>query len=464
MISFSKYLLVGLLVASMTVDCAATGRLFRRKCARRSCAEQVCAGQVCAGRSCDSSAPVSACRTAAAAQPSAAAFSSVASQVNRDSCGPATEPFIAETTCPAFSAATEFESASRLETHGLVLPAPTPIETIGPKSGGPETGEHDPPGSRIVSPIDLPANQPIVAPAPVAAAKAIDTPTASLGSSTESSTESSTGSSLSSPARTPSSTATPAARIVGDRYADDDDLFGPTAPEISSNQTPATDPAATTPTANIPTTNSGDLGLFDEPAPAAEAAASPDTPLPDSIFPESSKPESAQEQPGTKESETDEPDTKDPETTDPKPLPESDIFDLTGLFESRRSEFLDELPTGSTQSSAVESSENQGSELFGADFSNLEERPSVLADAGGLQSDADRTWTDDTATFQCQARLVHVTSKNVILRRASGAELRVPYARLGQADLQFVHQQVVALRVARSRYAAAEKLAVAWAR
>ena len=87
----------------------------------------------------------------------------------------------------------------------------------------------------------------------------------------------------------------------------------------------------------------------------------------------------------------------------------------------------------------------------------------ALTQAGGLQSETLRTWSDNTATFECRARLVRVTPRNIVLRQSTGTQRVVPLSRLADADLRFVHQQITALRVVRARNVAAEKLlATAW--
>jgi hypothetical protein len=88
--------------------------------------------------------------------------------------------------------------------------------------------------------------------------------------------------------------------------------------------------------------------------------------------------------------------------------------------------------------------------------------PAVLTVGGGLQSNANRIWSDNTAKYHCEARLLGVVQGKVVLAQAGGKISRVALRRLSGADLDFVYQQVVAKREMLARQAEAEKLATAW--
>ena len=92
------------------------------------------------------------------------------------------------------------------------------------------------------------------------------------------------------------------------------------------------------------------------------------------------------------------------------------------------------------------------------------EQRQVLSLDGGLHSERFRSWSDNTAQFSCDARLVKVTSSQIVLLCANGQQTGVALDRLAGSDLEFVRKQVSALRILRSREMAAEKLAVAWTR
>jgi len=376
----TRYLLVGMLVATMTVDCAATIRLFRKRCDACVC-RPVCRKTVCRKTSCRK-------------------------KCSKHSCTIPTvvchtyEP-VADTTCHGCAAAAQLEMVT--EEH--IVPAPAPVEM-----NVPEVVEQDPLDESMFEPIDPPANQAIIPPAPVAVPEAIAIPTT--------------------PA--PTIVSPPEAGIVGDRYSNESDPVGPPAPEVAPTPAPVADPAPV----------EDPLDLFDEPTPTVEESA----PM--------------------------EPEEIEPAREDPQPEPELDDEGLFGPAESSDTEKPDEQPVDTQQPEPVEPNEEDGKDdneedsydPFGENLFGPHEETAVLSAAGGLHSEADRTWTDNSATFQCKARLVHVTAKSVVLHRDSGAKLVVPYARLGQADLLFVQQQVIALRVAHAREGAAEKLAVAWAR
>jgi len=80
------------------------------------------------------------------------------------------------------------------------------------------------------------------------------------------------------------------------------------------------------------------------------------------------------------------------------------------------------------------------------DLFGYQEAPQQLRRVGGLESLETKTWTDDTGKFQCDARLLRTTSSAVVLVKPNGYRATVPMKRLSEADLRFVHQQVVAKR------------------
>ena len=97
------------------------------------------------------------------------------------------------------------------------------------------------------------------------------------------------------------------------------------------------------------------------------------------------------------------------------------------------------------------------------DFFSDVPRPAALSAPGGLESNSHRTWTDNTAKYHCEARLVSVTPREVVLAKANGQLKTVSLRRLSDADLTFVHEQVVAKRELLARQNASEKLASHWA-
>ncbi len=116
-----------------------------------------------------------------------------------------------------------------------------------------------------------------------------------------------------------------------------------------------------------------------------------------------------------------------------------------------------EAPENSEESDIPHPEEDSFDDLFGQVVP-----PAELSTPGGLLSNLTRQWTDDTAKYQCEARLVHVMKDKVVLANARGSELAVSLARLSDDDLKFVHQQVVAKRALLASQAAGEKLASAF--
>ena len=240
-------------------------------------------------------------------------------------------------------------------------------------------------------------------------------------------------------------TAEPPAAGVGDRYSNSNDLIGPA-------------PAAATPTPadpiEPPATDADPNDLFDEPITPPTEDEKPIAPQPQSnsdvedLFGPWESPEAAD---FTEASYVPEPEATQ-EVIAPATLPapaQPGSADSDEGADPLNDDPLDDDPIGE--------------DPFGEDFSmNQRDFPAVLREAGGLQSDADRTWTDNTSKFECEARLARVTAKNVVLLQSAGGELTVPFARLAKADLHFVRDQITALRVVRAHNAAAEKLAVAW--
>jgi hypothetical protein len=84
----------------------------------------------------------------------------------------------------------------------------------------------------------------------------------------------------------------------------------------------------------------------------------------------------------------------------------------------------------------------------------------ALDEAGGLTSSAVRVWNDAAGQHSCDARLAAVSADGVVLERAEGDEVRVPFESLSNADLQFVRRQIHASQFQR----AAENAAIAASR
>jgi|GEM_PF-3807766 len=426
-----KCFLVGVLVPAMTVDCLALGGgLFRRGRCPAACCCNPCPPEPCDVDLCVTSARATcACSGIALENPCP---SSKATRVAAEcsSCSAATSlQVVAEATS---SVAVDDVSEIAASEMSEMLAPPTPVERPQPREvSAPEISaseifdtqiksaedNSDPdettkaPSQTVQPPLEKPAELAPLAP------QQLTVPT------TSSTTETRPAPELEQPS---------APNLVGDRYSN----------------TASTPPA---PTESEPAPTSEAIDPFDEPEPTSDTLpqTAPETPI---------------EQPASEEEDLFGPD--DTEVV----LIGRDKENKEGSVETPQTtkSFLPtplrqeiELPTLEETATPVETEEVPFDPFGDGEFS-LETKPSTLNVVGGLQSATFRTWTDNSGRHQCQARLVHVTAKHVTLRQASGTKLVVPLARLASRDLHFVHQQVVALRVARNCQTAAEKLAVAW--
>ncbi len=375
--------LIGILVCGTVVDHAAARKLFRGGSCCRKCHLKC----------------IEACPTACPAPISA-------------DCGERHDgEVIADSACQSCAAEMPSEYVPATVVEELAVPTPAPVELSGPMI------EYTPAVETLESPIESPSYQPSLPPAPVAVPKSIEiNPPASTAPTV-----------VEPPIAEPPVVEPPAAEVVGDRYSNNDELFGPASPADYPSP---------------PVDNAGNDDLFDEPAPPAEEDDTSETPLPIPL--------------------------PDPEPEPQTKLNDGDLFGPANAEQPAEPDVSEENeaePAEQPQDAEPPAPEpDESYDPFAENLTRLDTQSTVLKKAGGLQSKAERTWTDNTATFECQARLLRVTAKSVILQQSTGAKLVVPFARLANNDLQFVHGQVTALRVARAQNAAAEKLAVAWAK
>lgn len=225
------------------------------------------------------------------------------------------------------------------------------------------------------------------------------------------------------------------AEIVGDRYSNNSSTSDQPAPVEPFTPTPAASEAADD-TDDIfgepPTTDPSETpSATSQPEPVEPAAVEPpaEEPVSEGPVPEDSAPDESSSE------------------------SEDDVEQIFGPTDSATDEPNEEEPA---------EKEEEPFDPFSINFQDISEQVSILSAAGGLRSDSDRTWTDNTAAFGCEARLVHVTAKSVVLLRSNGNQLTVPLARLSNADLHFVQQQIIALRLVRAQEATANKLAASW--
>lgn len=97
---------------------------------------------------------------------------------------------------------------------------------------------------------------------------------------------------------------------------------------------------------------------------------------------------------------------------------------------------------------------------FSQSLRNIEKHLVLLSSPGGFNSDHYRTWTDNTESFRCDAKLLRVTAEHVVLIRSTGQRAEVSFSRLSDADLEFVKQQLIAKRQLRSQSSVLGKFAV----
>ncbi len=246
-------------------------------------------------------------------------------------------------------------------------------------------------------------------------------------------------------------------------------LATPDTPTTPEPTTPLPGPAETPDPSIVGDrySNSGDTGAAQTPA-----ESTPNTPTPsadgeagdvDDIFgePTSSPPE-----------ESSDPFPAQPAEEAPSPEPANDVEDIFGPSTSTAQDAADVVaaesnPIENSDMSAVavlSPNKERAVDPLGHDSQVLLVQKSVLSSAGGLKSKSNRTWTDNTAKYECEARLVRVAEKHVVLIRSSGKQVTVPFSRLANDDLHFVRQQLTALRSVKTRDAEAAKLAVQWSR
>jgi hypothetical protein len=74
----------------------------------------------------------------------------------------------------------------------------------------------------------------------------------------------------------------------------------------------------------------------------------------------------------------------------------------------------------------------------------------VLREDGGLASEANRVWVDNTGHYTTRGRLVAFLDGHVRLLKDNGRTSTVPLARLSENDLEFVNRQASAQKDARA--------------
>jgi hypothetical protein len=80
---------------------------------------------------------------------------------------------------------------------------------------------------------------------------------------------------------------------------------------------------------------------------------------------------------------------------------------------------------------------------------DLFKQSAVLREAGGLASDENREWIDNTGQYKTRGRLITFLDGHVRLLKENGHTTTVPLYRLSQHDLDFVNRQASAQRATR---------------
>lgn len=217
----------------------------------------------------------------------------------------------------------------------------------------------------------------------------------------------------------------PAQETFAEPVANDDaedDIVNNTL--VEPETTPAAEPAQIEPATDPQPAEAEDSGdefgsIFDEPEAASaeesepiveenETAEEPEENLFDDMFDEPAEP-----------TETEEPDSSSTESAE-EPAEES-------------------APEEAEEPAESDDSEDDFDDLFGSDSI-----PAKLRIAGGLHSTQTRHWTDNTARYHCEARLVSLDTDAIVIEKANGSMKRVPLRRLSKSDVQFVRGQDVA--------------------
>lgn len=409
---YLKLVLVGLLVSTLVVDVASAGWLFRRLCRACKCPRPCRVA-------CE---PLDPCETEQVAASCCPADSE--SVVISESIA---APIVVEESRPEPAACATCGEALESDEAQVESEAPTPFEThpesiVAEEHPGPATQPMDSATELEASPsaaappllAEPAASQPSLMPSPIMPA----------------------------PAETPVGDPAPATVDLGGRYADEQQPLDPPA---------ESDPLTAPPVTNTANTKDSMSDLFDDPIPADESEAAEtaeEKPMPE-VMPapvdEAEGPADLSDLFGPLPAET--PDEIESEAIEPQPEEAEPETPSAPAEEAPATESPDE----------EEDIKTDLDDLFSQDATWQQ-----LTVAGGLHGHLLRTWTDNTGKFSCDAKLVRVSPREVVLLRADQSELKVPLQKLSEADLHFVRDQVVALRSVRAR-SSTEKLAVAWA-
>jgi hypothetical protein len=205
---------------------------------------------------------------------------------------------------------------------------------------------------------------------------------------------------------------------------------------------PADEPPADDPADDI---SPIDPGLFDPPAGDDEPEVEPapaDEPTPAETQPPAEPPTEPESDPleglfgdSALPADVDAPASDDPFSTVPSAADESAPSTATPPAGNA-------APTEEPESDAADSS----GELDPFNPFGTASAPPESKEALALFDGQPRVWTDASGRHSCEARLVDLTARGVVLFRDDGAELRINYRRLSNADLRFLRERIDAVR------------------
>jgi hypothetical protein len=135
-----------------------------------------------------------------------------------------------------------------------------------------------------------------------------------------------------------------------------------------------------------------------------------------------------------------------PETTPPVDDIFGDAIPLTTPAPTPATPAAETTPTQPAPAPAPAAMPADGKAPEAEDLFNSGASLRALDEPGGWSSEQTRLWNDAGGLHTCEARLTGATAREVVLDRADGESVRVPYEALSDADLQFVRRQIDARR------------------
>jgi hypothetical protein len=173
----------------------------------------------------------------------------------------------------------------------------------------------------------------------------------------------------------------------------------------------------------------------EEPAAAEPAAETPEPAKEDEMPEEPARPAKPAEDVEDLFKDSDSKSTETAPPAETKPAGKSE--DVEDLFK--------DTDTDSKKSTSIEAVPAADRNTVSRELEDLFVEPADAARSASAETPTNsmRVWTDNTGKFQVNARLVVVGPKHVRLLKDNGRLTTVPFSRLSQSDLAFVHAQAV---------------------